>query len=140
MHRLLDWAPWTPLSPGCCCARDIASRSGTALLGALHGARICDVEGLRVDEFGSMLAELVPVVGQEVRQLSERIQANRYDGSQAALRTYSAAAMGLVQQARDSGIDADFPRYAAEALDEEMSAGLGNEDLAALIKVLRGGA
>ena len=110
-----------------------------ALLGALHGARICEVEGLRVDEFGSMLAEFMPVVGNEVRQLSERIQANRYDGSQAALRTYSAAAMRLVQQARDSRIDADFPRYAADALEHGMSAGLGNEDLAALIKVLRGG-
>jgi 3-hydroxyisobutyrate dehydrogenase-like beta-hydroxyacid dehydrogenase len=111
-----------------------------ALLGALHGARVCEVEGLRVDEFGSMLAELVPVVGQEVRQVSDRIQANRYDGSQAALRTYSAAAMRLVQQARDSRIDANFPRYAAGALEEGMSAGFGNEDLAALIKVLRGGA
>ena len=111
-----------------------------ALLGALHGARVCEVEGLRVDEFGSMLAELVPVVGQEVRQLGDRIQANRYDGSQAALRTYSAAAMRLVQQAHDSRIDANFPRYAAGAFEQGMSAGFGNEDLAALIKVLRGGA
>lgn len=110
-----------------------------ALLGALHGARICEVEGLRVDEFGSMLAEFTPVVGNEVCQLSERIQASRYDGSQAALRTYSAAAARLVQQARDSRIDADFPRYAADALEQGMSAGLGSEDLAALIKVLRGG-
>lgn len=111
-----------------------------ALLGALHGARVCEVEGLRVDEFGSMLAEFVPVVGQEVRQLSERIQANRYDGSQAALRTYAAAALRLVQQARDSRIGADFPRYAAEAFEQGVSAGLANEDLAALIKVLRRGA
>jgi 3-hydroxyisobutyrate dehydrogenase-like beta-hydroxyacid dehydrogenase len=108
-----------------------------ALLGALHGARICEVEGLRVDEFGSMLAELVPVIGGEVRQLSGRIQANRYDGSQAALRTYSAAAARLVQQAGDSRIAPDFPRYAAATLGQGMSAGLGNEDLAALIKVLR---
>ena len=110
-----------------------------ALLGALHGARICEVEGLRVDEFGSMLAEFTPVVGNEVRQLSERIQASRYDGSQAALRTYSAAAARLVQRARDSRIGADFPRYAADALEQGMSAGLGNEDLAALIKLLRAG-
>lgn len=32
-----------------------------ALLGAIHGARICEVEGLHVDEFGAMLAGLVPV-------------------------------------------------------------------------------
>lgn len=109
-----------------------------AYLGALHGARICEAEGLRVDEFGAMLAELVPVVGGEVRQLSERIQANRYDKTQAALRIYHAAAARLAIQARDSRIDADFPAYAAGALERGMSAGFGGEDLAALIKVLRG--
>lgn len=111
-----------------------------ALLGALHGARICEVESLRVDDFGSMLAELVPVVGGEVKQLTERIQADRYDGSQAALRTYAAAAVRLVQQARDASIDSGFPSYASGAFQKGMKAGLGSEDLAALIKVMRAGA
>lgn len=86
-----------------------------------------------------MLAELAPVVGTEVRHLGERVQADRYDGSQAALRTYAAAAMRLVQQAHDGGIDAGLPRYAAESFGRGMSAGFAEEDLAALIKVLRGG-
>jgi 3-hydroxyisobutyrate dehydrogenase-like beta-hydroxyacid dehydrogenase len=107
------------------------------LLGALHGARICEVEGLRVDEFGSMLAELVPVLGGEVKQLTERIQADRYDGSQAAMRTYAAAAARLVQQARDGRVDPGFPAYASGAFQKGMTAGFGSEDLAALIKVLR---
>jgi 3-hydroxyisobutyrate dehydrogenase-like beta-hydroxyacid dehydrogenase len=107
------------------------------LLGAIHGARVCEVEGLRVDEFGSMLAELVPVLGQEVRQLGERIQASRFDGTQAALRTYAAAATRLVHQARDGRIPGDFPRQASEAFDRGMRAGLGDADLASLIEVLR---
>jgi 3-hydroxyisobutyrate dehydrogenase-like beta-hydroxyacid dehydrogenase len=111
-----------------------------ALLGALHGARICEVESLPVDDFGSMLAELTPVVADEVKQLTGRIQADRYDGSQAALRTYAAAARRLVQQARDSRIDSGFPAYASGALEKAMTAGLGSEDLAALVKVLRAGA
>jgi hypothetical protein len=45
--------------------------------------------------------------------------------------------MRLVQQARDSRIDAAFPRYAAGVLEQGISDGLGNEDLAALIKALR---
>ena len=110
-----------------------------ALLGALHGARICEVESLRVDEFGSMLSELVPVVGGEVKQLAERIQAERYDGSQAALGIYAAAAVRLVQQARDSRIDSGFPAYASGAFQKGMTAGFGGEDLAALFKVLRAG-
>jgi 3-hydroxyisobutyrate dehydrogenase-like beta-hydroxyacid dehydrogenase len=108
-----------------------------ALLGAIHGARVCEVEGLRVDRLGAMVADLVPVIGSEVRHLTERIQAERYDGTQAALRTYSAAAARLVQQAGDSGIDSRFPEYAAATLEQGMSARLGDEDLAALIKALR---
>lgn len=111
-----------------------------ALLGALHGACVCEAEGMRVDEFGAMLTELMPVVSGEVKQMSERIQANRYDGSQAALKTYAAAAVRIVQQARDSRLDAAFPAYASAALERGMSAGLGNDDLAGMVKVMRAGA
>jgi 3-hydroxyisobutyrate dehydrogenase-like beta-hydroxyacid dehydrogenase len=127
---------------GAAAALDCAAMSFIfgALLGALHGARICEVESLRVDKFGSMLAELVSVVGGEVKQLAERIQADRYDGSQAALRIYAAAAVRLVQQARDSRINSGFPAYASGAFQKGMTAGFGSEDLASLIKVLRVGA
>ena len=127
---------------GAASALDCASLSFVigALLGAIHGAQICQVEGLRVDEFGSMLAELVPIVGGEVKQLSERIQADRYGDSQAALKTYAAAAVRLVQQASDSRINADLPAFASGILAKGVNAGLGDNDLAALIKVLRAGA
>jgi 3-hydroxyisobutyrate dehydrogenase-like beta-hydroxyacid dehydrogenase len=108
-----------------------------AMLGAIHGARICEVEGLRVDEFGGMLGELMPVVGGEVHHLTARIQSERYAGTQAALRTYAAAATRLVQQARDGEIPSGFPAYASSAFQQGIDAGLGDEDLAALIKVFR---
>jgi 3-hydroxyisobutyrate dehydrogenase-like beta-hydroxyacid dehydrogenase len=127
---------------GAASALDCASLSFVfgALLGTIHGARICEVEGLRVDEFGSMLAALAPVVGGEIKGLGERINAERYGDSHSALKTYAAAAVRLVQQARDSRIDADFPVFASGVLAKGMGAGLGDEDLAALIKVFRAGA
>ena len=111
-----------------------------ALLGAIHGARICEVEGLHVNEFGAMLAGLVPVVGGEVTQLSERIRADRYGDSQATLGTYASAAVRIVQQARDSRINPEFPLFASGILGKGVQAGFGGEDLAAVIKVLRAGA
>jgi hypothetical protein len=68
---------------------------------ARHGARICEVEGLRVDEFGSMLAELVPVIGTEVEHLGERIHADRHGDSQAALRTYASCGGKVRSAPRD---------------------------------------
>lgn len=110
-----------------------------ALLGAIHGARICEVENLPVDEFGAMLAGLVPVVGGEVTQLSERIRAARYGDSQATLGIYASAAQRIVQQARDSRISPEFPLFASGILVKGVQAGFGGEDLAAVIKVLRAG-
>jgi hypothetical protein len=86
-----------------------------------------------------MLAELVPVIGTEVKHLGEKIQAGRYGDSQAALRTYAAAAARLVELSREARINADFPAYAAGSFDRGIDAGYGTEDLAALIKVLRQG-
>jgi hypothetical protein len=43
------------------------------LLGAVHGARICEAEGLRVDEFGSLLADIAPLLGGDVKHLGETI-------------------------------------------------------------------
>jgi 3-hydroxyisobutyrate dehydrogenase-like beta-hydroxyacid dehydrogenase len=108
-----------------------------AYLGAFHGARICEAEGLRVDAFGGMMAELMPVVGTEVKQMSERIQQDRFGDTHSALRTYAAAAVRMVRQAADARIDGEFPAYAAGALGKGVDAGLGDEDLAAMIKVLR---
>jgi 3-hydroxyisobutyrate dehydrogenase-like beta-hydroxyacid dehydrogenase len=124
---------------GAASALDCASLSFLfgAFLGALHGASICEAEGLRVDEFGGMMADLAPVLGGEIRQLTGRIQADRYGESHSALRTYAAAAARLVQQARERRLDSRFPAYASEMLEDGVKAGLGDEDLAALIHVMR---
>ena len=110
-----------------------------ALLGALHGARICEVESLPVNEFGAMLSGLVPVVGGEVVQVSERIRAGRYGDSHATLGIYASAAQRIVQQARDSRINPEFPLFASGILAKGVQAGFGGEDLAAVIKILRAG-
>lgn len=108
-----------------------------AFLGVLHGARICEVEGLRVDEFGGLLNELMPVVSGEVKHITGRIQHDTFDETQAALRTYADAALRLIQQAQDGSVNSGFPAYASSAFQQGIDAGLGGQDLAALIKVFR---
>jgi 3-hydroxyisobutyrate dehydrogenase-like beta-hydroxyacid dehydrogenase len=110
------------------------------LLGALHGARICEVEGLRVDVFGGMLGSFVPVLAGVLQDVGARIQENRFDDSHAALKTYATAAARLVQQARESRIDGEFPAFVDRVCRRGLAAGLGGEDIAALVKVLRGAA
>ena len=42
-----------------------------------------------------------------------------------------------MEQARDAGINGEFPDFAANILSRAMHAGYGSEDVAALVKVLR---
>jgi 3-hydroxyisobutyrate dehydrogenase-like beta-hydroxyacid dehydrogenase len=111
-----------------------------AVLGTIHGARICEVEGLRVDEFGAMATDFLPVLGGQITHLCERIQSNSYDDSPATLGTYAAAATLVMQQAQESQMNTKFPAFAAEVLGKGVQAGFGAEDLAALVKYLRTGA
>ncbi len=111
-----------------------------AYLGALHGASICEIEGIPVTDFGELLVDLLPLLGDEIKHLSERISTGQFEDSQATLQTYSGVAQRLLQQAQGSKIDASFPSYASEILSKGESAGLGRKDLAALITLLRGGA
>ena len=126
---------------GAAAALDCASLSFLfgALLGTIHGARICEVEGLPVDEFGTLLSSFLPVLGGEIGQITQRIQGDRFDDTQAALQTYAAAAGRLMQQATDGGIPQDFPAFASTLFRKATDAGAGREDLAALVKVLRTG-
>jgi 3-hydroxyisobutyrate dehydrogenase-like beta-hydroxyacid dehydrogenase len=127
---------------GAASALDCATLSylTAGIVGFLHGALICQSEGLRVDDFGSMLAEVTPVIGAELKHLGEVVQSGAYEQPQAALLAYAGAVERLVGQARDAGINAELPAFASGLFRRAMAAGHAKEEVAALIKVLRGSA
>lgn len=110
------------------------------LLGSLHGARICEAEGLRVDEFGSLLADIAPILGGDVKHLGGTIQVGKYENPQAALKTWAAALGRIAQQARDAQINSEFPIFASALFQKGITAGYEMEEVSSLIKVLRAGA
>lgn len=111
-----------------------------ALLGGLHAAQVCEVEGLPLDLFATRLreADMATIAG-AVDDMLRRIETGRYDEPDAPLGTGADGAEQLLRHARDTGIDREFPVYAAGAFGRGVEAGLGREDVAALIKILRGG-
>jgi 3-hydroxyisobutyrate dehydrogenase-like beta-hydroxyacid dehydrogenase len=111
-----------------------------ALLGALHGAQICQVEGLGVDTFAARLAAAdMRTIAAAVQDMLDRVHARRYGDTQGSLQTGAESATQLLEHARATGIDTAFPAYAEAALGRAVEAGLGDQDVAALIQVLRGG-
>lgn len=111
-----------------------------ALLGGLHAAQVCEVEGLPLDLFATRLREgdMATIAG-AVDDLLRRIEAGRYDEPDAPLRTGADGAGQLLRHACDTAIDPEFPAYAAGAFGRGVEAGLGGEDVAALIKIQCGG-
>jgi len=65
------------------------------------------------------------------------IHDGRFEVTQSPMTISIEAVERMLRAATDAGINAEFPAFAAQLLRRAAAAGLENEELAALIKVLR---
>lgn len=111
-----------------------------SLFGALHAARICEVEGLDINQFARGLqTNDLENLGDALVDLLDRINDNRFDQSQATVKVYADGTEQLLQHAHDSDINPIIAQFVDEIMKKAIAAGLGDEDMAAIIKVLRDG-
>ncbi|OEC57307.1 MULTISPECIES: NAD(P)-binding domain-containing protein [unclassified Aeromonas] len=120
---------------GAAAAQDCAVAAYFA--GALHGALICEAEGLPVAKVCAQFSELSPILGGDVAHLGKTLASGDFDHPYASLKTWSAAISRLAGHASDAGIDSRFPRFAANLFEEGVAQGFGQQEVSALIKVLR---
>jgi 3-hydroxyisobutyrate dehydrogenase-like beta-hydroxyacid dehydrogenase len=106
-------------------------------LGFFYGARIAESEGFRVDEYGGLVAEISPSFGEFFRHEGAVIQSEDYRISESPLRISVEATERLAHAARESGLNAELPELAASLFKRALAAGYGDEEVAAVIKVLR---
>ena len=119
------------------CSGASAAYFAGGLLGALHGALICEAEGLPVAKVCAQFSELSPILGGDVAHLGKTLASGDFDHPYASLKTWSAAISRLAGHATDAGIDSRFPRFAADLFEEGVAQGFGQQEVSALIKVLR---
>ena len=123
---------------GAAAALDLADLSWSLgrYVGFAHGARLCEVEGVGLDLFAARHPE-----GNRMRELAEIIHAEAFAlGSLhpgASIRVWEECIQRLQSQARDAGMSSEFPDNISGIFKRAIAAGIGEEDLAALIKVLR---
>jgi 3-hydroxyisobutyrate dehydrogenase-like beta-hydroxyacid dehydrogenase len=65
------------------------------------------------------------------------IQSGDYRESQSSVKTCSAAFDLFMKQAREAGINTEFPAFASSLARKALAAGYEDEEFAAVIKVLR---
>jgi 3-hydroxyisobutyrate dehydrogenase-like beta-hydroxyacid dehydrogenase len=108
-----------------------------AWIGFAHGARIAEAEKLDGKLFGNVIAGISSILGEDARHMGEVIAENDFADPESALKTAGSDVARLVQHAREAGINADVPRFAASIFKRAIDAGHGAEEHIALIKVLR---
>lgn len=120
-------------------AMDLATLStiyGT-LLGFLHGARVAEHEGFDVAEYGRIVAGILPTFAGFLQHEGGVIQSGDFAISQSPMRISIEATERILQAAQQAGINTEFPAFAAGLFRRAGAAGLGGEEVAALIKLLR---
>src|SRR5262249_52528094 len=103
------------------------------LAGTLHGLRLCEAEHVDADTFASLYQD-----GHVVREVAHLIRAAAPTNRGAPIRVWHPIVQRMQSQARDAGINRDMPDFLGGLFRRAIVAGLGEEDIAALIKVLRG--
>lgn len=120
-------------------AMDLATLStiyGT-LLGFLHGARVAEHEGFDVAEYGRIVAGIMPTFAGFLQHEGGVVQSGDFAISQSPMRISIEATQRILQTAQQAGINTEFPAFAAGLFRRADAAGLGGEEVAALIKLLR---
>ena len=102
-------------------------------LGVIHGAYLCESEDVSVGLYGTVFPE-----GDRARSMAEIIDGGDFADPGATLAVWEGALRRIQQQASDAGINREIPDFASSFFARAIAAGHGDEDVAALVKVLRG--
>ena len=108
-----------------------------AMAGFLQGARIAEVEGLDVAQYGRIVNEISPSFGAFFQHEGSVIQSGNFTITESPLRVSVAATQRILQASKEARINTEIPTLFADLLARADAASLGNEELAALIKVPR---
>ena len=118
-------------------ALDLAwlSRLMGVIFGSIHGALLCESEGVPVSEFTALLPandRAVPLT----QAINDGTFAEVSKGG-ATLDVAASVLARLRQQAEDAGINSELPDLLCDLAQRAQAAGYGSEESAAIIKVLR---
>jgi 3-hydroxyisobutyrate dehydrogenase-like beta-hydroxyacid dehydrogenase len=108
-----------------------------AFLGFIHGARMAETQGLDVAQYGRIVHRISPSFGAFFEHEAKVIAAGDFGITESPLRISIEATARILRESQAAGLDARVPALSAALFAEADRAGLGGEEAAALIKLLR---
>ncbi|HVJ38929.1 MAG TPA: NAD(P)-binding domain-containing protein [Stenotrophomonas sp.] len=125
--------------PDAAATMDLATLSYVygAYIGFVHGALIAESQGLDIARFGQLVADISPSFGAFFAFEGQVIQSGDFSMKESPLRISVEATERIHEFSKQARLNTEFPELADRLLKRAHSAGLANEELAALIKVMR---
>lgn len=125
--------------PGAAATMDLATLSWVygGMLGFLQGALIAQAEGVDVAQYGTIVRGIAPSFGAFFQHEGSVVQSGDFAISESPLRISIDATSRLLETAQKLGISTEFPTLVANLFQRAARQGLGGEEVAALIKVMR---
>ena len=108
-----------------------------ALIGTIHGAALAEAGGVSLHELHEVLEGTRHINSDEMLRVCEAIATGRTEQTEAALGTWGRIPGQLLELARSSGIDPSFPEMLQRLFERAEAAGLGDQDLSAMIQLFR---
>jgi 3-hydroxyisobutyrate dehydrogenase-like beta-hydroxyacid dehydrogenase len=125
--------------PGAAATMDLATLSWVygGMLGFLQGALILQAEGVDVASYGAIVRSISPSFGAFFEHEGKVIQSGDFAITESPLRISVDATLRLLRTAEQSAISTEFPALVSSFFQRAAAQGLGGEEAAALIKVMR---
>ena len=108
-----------------------------SIIGFFHGALLAEAEGFSVATYGLIVAGITPGIGSFLQHEATVIQNADFSISQSPLAISVEALKRIREASIKAGINTDFPVHASGLFNRAAKAGYANEELAAIIKLLR---
>ncbi len=100
-------------------------------LAVIHAARLCESEGVGVDQFASLFEE-----ESRVWLYANVIHSGDFQNRTATLQAWGNGLNRIQMQGRESGIDTSFPDFVDRLFKKAINAGYGDEHVMSLVKIL----
>jgi 3-hydroxyisobutyrate dehydrogenase-like beta-hydroxyacid dehydrogenase len=107
-------------------------------MGLIHGALVCESEGIGVDVYGAAFSNSkAAMIGERTRRRADIIHREDFADGGASITVWNDIVEQLRAQARDAGINSEFPDYVSALFRRAIDHGFAAEDITATIKILR---
>lgn len=110
-----------------------------ASAGFIQGAAFAQVEGIDVGAYGAIVEAMSPSFGAFLRHEGEVIRTGEFAVSQSPLSISIEATRRIERIMRDKGLRTDLPALIARLLQDTQAAGHGDEEFAAVVKIMKPG-